>query len=423
MEQLSFLSEDQIREIQKTFGTPVFVYDQTVLEEQARQALGFPNAYGLTARYAMKACPNAGIIRILNRAGLHIDASSGYEARRAMLSGVPARHIQITAQQLPHDLKDLLDQGILFNACSLHQLRSFGELKPNSDVSVRVNPGLGSGHSQRTNVGGPSASFGIWHEYLDEILATAKHFDLRITGLHTHIGSGSDPEVWQKCAQLTLNVATHLPEVVRVSLGGGYKVGRMSGEHSTDLSKAGDPIVTEFKRFATQYGRKLHLEIEPGTFFVANAGGLIASVIDIVDTGKDGYHFLKIDSGMTELLRPSLYGAQHPIVNVPRIEDKKRSTAEYLIAGHCCESGDVLTTEPDNPEGLQPRKLLEATIGDAIFIGGSGAYCAGMAAKNYNSFPEAPEVIVDKNGYFHLARRRQNLEQIIDNEKIPEYLS
>ena len=93
MEQLSFLSEDQIRQIQKTFGTPVFVYDQTVLEEQASQALAFPNAYGLTARYAMKACPNGGIIRILNRAGLHIDASSGYEARRAMLSGVPAEHI------------------------------------------------------------------------------------------------------------------------------------------------------------------------------------------------------------------------------------------------------------------------------------------------------------------------------------------
>ncbi len=421
MEQLSFLSRQQIREIQNTFGTPVFVYDQAMLEKQAARALNFPNAYGVTARYAMKACPNSAVIRILNRVGLHIDASSGFEARRAMQAGVPPQHIQITAQQLPEDLNDLLDKEILFNACSLHQLRSYGKIKPKSDISIRVNPGLGSGHSQRTNVGGPSASFGIWHEHLDEILTTANNFDLRITGLHTHIGSGSDPEVWQKCAQLTLNVAAHLPEVTRVSLGGGYKVGRMLGEHSTDLEKAGQPIVAEFERFAKDHGRKLHLEIEPGTFFVANAGALITSVIDIVDTGEQGYRFLKVDSGMTELLRPSLYGAQHPIVIVPQ-KEQDRDTANYLIAGHCCESGDILTPSPDNPEGLQPRKLLEAAIGDAMFIGGSGAYCAGMAAKNYNSFPEAPEVILDKNGSFHLARHRQTLDQIVCNEEIPNYL-
>ena len=421
MEQLSFLSKEKIREIQSTFGTPVFVYDQRILEEQAEKALNFPNAFGLTARYAMKACPNSSVIRVLNRAGLHIDASSGYEAQRAIRAGVPPQHIQITAQQLPNNLKELLDQEILFNACSLHQLRSFGQIKPKSEVSIRVNPGLGSGHSQRTNVGGPSASFGIWHEHLDQVIEIAKHFELRITGLHTHIGSGSDPEVWQKCAQLTLDVASRLPEITRVSLGGGYKVGRMLGEQSTNLNIAGQPIVAEFENFAKNYGRELHLEIEPGTFFVANAGALITSVIDIVNTGKQGYQFLKVDSGMTELLRPSLYGAQHPIVVVPQKEESN-NTANYLIAGHCCESGDILTPEPDNPDGLQPRELLEATIGDAVFIGGSGAYCAGMAAKNYNSFPEAPEVIVDGNGSLHLTRRRQTLEQIVFNEEIPKYL-
>ena len=87
METLSFLSEDQIRAVQEQFGTPAFVYDQKTLEAQAQKALSFPNAYGLTARYAMKACPAAAVIRILNRAGLHIDASSGYEALRAMRAG------------------------------------------------------------------------------------------------------------------------------------------------------------------------------------------------------------------------------------------------------------------------------------------------------------------------------------------------
>lgn len=422
MEKLSFLSEEQVRHIQAEYGTPVFVYDQATLQSQAHKALAFPNAFGLTARYAMKACPNISVIRMLNKAGLHIDASSGYEARRAMRAGVPAQHIQITAQQLPDDLEELVPQGVLFNACSLHQLRTYGQLFAGGEVSVRVNPGRGSGHSNRTNVGGPSASFGIWHEYIEDVMALADQFELRITGLHSHIGSGSDPEVWQRCARLTLDVAARLVDVQRVSLGGGYKVGRMAGEKSTDLQEAGKPIIGEFERFAREHGRQLHLEIEPGTFFVANAGALIATVIDIVDTGAEGFRFLKIDSGMTEVLRPSLYGAQHPIVVVPR-EDEERGAVEYLIAGHCCESGDVLTPAPDNPEGLQTRTLSEATIGDPIVIGGSGAYCAGMAAKNYNSFPEASEIVLANDGSLHLTRKRQTLEQVLANEQLPSFLA
>ncbi len=422
METLSFLSEDQIRAVQEQFGTPAFVYDQKTLEAQAQKALSFPNAYGLTARYAMKACPAAAVIRILNRAGLHIDASSGYEALRAMRAGVPAKEIQITAQQLPDNLQDLISHGVLYNACSLHQLASYGRLFPGKEVSVRINPGLGSGHSNRTNVGGPSSSFGIWHEYLQQVLATAAEHDLRITGLHSHIGSGSDPEVWQRCARLTLEVAAQLPDIQRVSMGGGFKVGRMTGEVSTDLQEAGKPVAGEFERFAQEHGRELHLEVEPGTFFVANAGALVCGIIDVVDTGAEGNHFIKIDSGMTEVLRPSMYGAQHPIVVVPA-EAEARGQDEYLVAGHCCESGDILTPAPDNPEELATRLLTEAKIGDAVFIGGSGAYCAGMAAKNYNSFPEAPEILLDDNGELHLLRQRQTLEQLLANESLPAFLT
>jgi diaminopimelate decarboxylase len=421
VEQLSWLSEEQVRTIQNKFATPAFVYDQKTLEAQAGKALDFPNAHGLTVRYALKACPSTAVIRILNRMGLHIDASSGYEAHRAMRAGVAAHHIQITAQELPADLLSLVEQGVLFNACSLNQLSHFGQHFRGGEVCVRLNPGLGSGHSRRTNVGGPSASFGIWHEYLDQVFEIQRQFDLKITRLHSHIGSGSDPEVWQRCARLTLDIAARFPEVHTVNLGGGYKVGRVAGEVSTDLQVAGQPIVAEFERFYREQGRKLRLEIEPGTFFVAQAGALICTVTDIVDTGAEGNTFIKIDAGMTEILRPSLYGAQHPIVVVPA-RPEKRGSREYLVAGHCCESGDVLTPEPDNPEGLKPRMLLEARTGDAICIGGSGAYCAGMAAKNYNSFPEAPEVLLDKDGSLHLIRRRQALEQILANEIMPDFL-
>ncbi|MCC7262084.1 MAG: diaminopimelate decarboxylase [Candidatus Latescibacteria bacterium] len=421
MERFAFLSAEQVLTLQRQFGTPVFVYDQQSLEEQARKALAFPNAFGLRVRYAMKACPNTALVRLLNQQGLHLDVSSGFEALRAMRAGVPAGHLQLTAQQLAGNLAELVAQGVRFNACSLHQLLTFGQLCPGGELGIRVNPGLGSGHNNRTNVGGLSSSFGIWHEYLDQVIALQREFDLKITSLHSHIGSGSDPVVWQRCARLTLDIAARLPLVQTVNLGGGFKVGRMPGEVSTDLQAAGRPIVEEFERFHREQGRKLLLEIEPGTFFVANAGAVICTAIDVVDTGPTGYSFIKVDSGMTEVLRPSLYGAQHPIAVVPA-QAGARGQRDYLVVGHCCESGDVLTPEPGNPEGLQTRALTEAQIGDAVVIGGSGAYCAGMAAKNYNSFPEAPEVLLDKTGNFHLIRQRQTLDQVLANEAIPAFL-
>ncbi|MBM3277031.1 MAG: diaminopimelate decarboxylase [Candidatus Handelsmanbacteria bacterium] len=421
MERFAFLSAEQVRTLQTQFGTPVFVYDQHTLEEQARQALAFPNAFGLRVRYAMKACPNTALVRLLNQQGLHLDVSSGFEALRALRAGVPAAHLQLTAQQLADNLQELVERGVRFNACSLHQLCSFGQFFPGRELSIRFNPGLGSGHNNRTNVGGLSSSFGIWHEYLDQVLALQRDFSLQITALHSHIGSGSDPEVWQRCARMTLGIAARLPQVQTVNLGGGFKVGRMPGEVSTDLQAAGRPIVEEFERFAREQGRKLLLEIEPGTFFAANAGAVVCTAIDVVDTGPTGYAFIKVDSGMTEVLRPSLYGAQHPIAVVPA-QPGERGQRDYLVVGHCCESGDVLTPEPGNPEGLKTRTLTEARIGDAVVIGGSGAYCAGMAAKNYNSFPEAPEVLLDKQGRFHLLRQRQTLDQVLANEAIPEFL-
>lgn len=415
MEKLAFLTEDQVRHVQAAFGTPVFVYDQETLERRASEVLAFPNAFGLVARYAMKASPTAAVIQILTRAGLHIDASSGYECHRAMRAGVPASHIQLTAQQLPDDLKELVDAGVRFNACSLRQLEAYGKLFPNSEVCVRINPGLGSGHVNRTNVGGPSSSFGIWHGHLDKVLATAAAHGLHITGMHTHVGSGSDPKVWVHCAKLSLGIAARLPEVTRLSLGGGMKVGRMQGEPSADLQVIGHEVLPEFEAFAETHGRKLLLEVEPGTYLVANAAALVATAMDVIDTGDDGYNFIKIDAGMTEVLRPSLYGAQHPIVVVPQAPET-RPTREYLVAGHCCESGDILTPEPGNPEGLKARELTEARPGDAVVIEGAGAYCSGMASKNYNAFPECAEVLRTPTGEFKLIRKRQTLDQVLQNE-------
>lgn len=416
MEDLRFLTPEKASAIREEFGSPVYVYDWSTLQQHAEAALAFPHAYGLTVRYAMKAAPNAAILKIFTQLGLHIDASSGYEVKRALAAGVPAENISLSTQEFPHAFfSELYEAGIRFNACSLSQLEAFGKLFPGGRCGVRFNPGLGSGGTGKTNVGGPHSSFGIWHEWADQVEAIVAQYQLKVVRIHTHIGSGSDPEVWAKVSGMSLDLVRRFTDVETLNLGGGYKVGRMASEQSTDLQTVGEPVKAAFEKLAAESGRKIHLEIEPGTFLVANACALLATAQDVVQTGTaDGMRFIKLDAGMTEILRPSLYAAQHPIIVLPQAS--KAATQSYLVVGHCCESGDILTPGPDDPESLLPRELTEAEPGDLCIVEGVGAYCSGMSAKNYNSFPEAAEVMLDKSGGVRLIRKRQDLEQIFQNE-------
>jgi len=410
----NFLTYDSARHIADTFGTPVYVYNRQSLEAAARDVLSFPNAYGLTARYAMKASPNAALLRILDELGLWIDASSGYEVRRALAAGIAPHKISLSSQELPEDFAELYELGIAINACSLRQLERFASAFPGREIGLRFNPGAGSGGNNRTNVGGPSSSFGIWHEWVDDVREIVDSGGLKAVRIHTHIGSGSDPNVWQKVAALSLALVRQFPEVTHLNLGGGYKVARMPHEVGTNLQACGAPVAEMFEAFAKETGREIHMEIEPGTYLLANVCAVLASVQDIVSTGEQGYEFIKLDMGMTELLRPSLYGAQHP-VSLLQAEPSKEGR-DYMVVGHCCESGDILTPAPGDPELLSTRRLPRAAIGDLCVVDGAGAYCSAMATKHYNSFPEAAEVLIDTGGSVHLIRRRQNYEEIWANE-------
>jgi diaminopimelate decarboxylase len=360
----------------------------------------------------MKANPSAGVLAVFRALGLAIDASSDHEVERALRAGFAPGDIQLTSQMPSRRLAEHLERGVLFNACSLHQLEQFARIGRGREVSVRMNPGLGSGATNRTNTGGPGSSFGIWHEYLGEVRALAERADVRITRLHSHIGSGTDPEVWKRVTRMTLDLVAKLPEVGVVNLGGGFKVGRMPGERSAEMADVGAHVRQELIAFRDRDGRALRVEIEPGTYLVANAGAVVATCVDVVDTGRDGYLFAKLDAGMTEVTRPSLYGAQHPI----HVLAEGRAAADVVFVGPCCESGDILTPAPGDPEALAPRRVPRPEIGDLVVVGGAGAYCAAMSTINYNSYPQAPEVMLEPDGSLRLLRRRQTLDQLWANE-------
>lgn len=429
-----FLSPETAKACVDAVGSPCYVYSRQKLIDAAEDCLSFPNAFGLTVRYAMKSSPNKAILQLFHHRGIHIDASSGYEVRRAVAAGIPPENISLSTQELPNDFEELVRMGVKINACSMSQLERYGVAFPNSKVGIRVNPGVGSGgfsssttSFSKTNVGGPSSSFGIWHELLTDGTVpeiVAKH-SLQVERIHTHIGSGSDPDIWQQVATRSLSFCGIWDTVTTLNLGGGYKVGRNPGEPSTNLQVVGVPVADAFRQFKEDHnGRELRLEIEPGTYLLAMAGAIVSTVQDKVSTrspsnDNDGHVFLKLDSGMTDILRPSLYGAVHPITVLPgsgNTNDVGTETESVVVVGHCCESGDLMTPTPGEPEELGERLLRKADIGDLLVMDGSGAYCSGMSSKNYNSFPEAPEVLVDGDDV-HVIRERQSLEQIFQNEK------
>jgi diaminopimelate decarboxylase len=210
------------------------------------------------------------------------------------------------------------------------------------------------------NVGGPSSSFGIWFEEIEKVKEIAAKYDIKVVRVHTHIGSGSDPDVWKSVSAQSLDLVRDFPDAVTLNLGGGYKVGRMSTETSTDLQSVGEPVKDAFVKFAEETGREVKLEIEPGTFLTANAGTLLARVQDIVSTGNNGYTFLKLDSGMTEVTRPTMYGAKHPMVVLN--ENNSSETAEYVVVGHCCESGDIFTCASGDAETLEVNRGGQASV-------------------------------------------------------------
>ena len=182
---MRFLTYEDLEETQMEFGTPSFVYDEATLRANARAVMNFPNAFGLFPRYAMKAAPTAAILRIFNEEGLGIDASSVHEVERAVRAGFGTESISLSTQELADDFIYWAQDGIRVNLCSLNQIHKFGKWGKARRVGLRFNPGKGSGGNNRTNVGGPASSFGIWKDDLNEAIRLCQEYKLTVERIHT----------------------------------------------------------------------------------------------------------------------------------------------------------------------------------------------------------------------------------------------
>ena len=403
-----------VAELAARFGTPTFVYDAAVIVRRLGDLGAFDHV-----RYAQKACSNLAVLDLIRRGGALVDTVSAAEIRRALAAGYSAEGnpppIVYTADIFDAESLELvLQKSIHVNCGSADMIDQYGDRAPGSAITLRVNPGFGHGHSQKTNTGGPQSKHGIWHEQLADCVASARRYRLSVTGLHMHIGSGTDLEhLSGVCAAMESAAVQVGPEIKSISAGGGLPVPYSQGESYIDLDAYYDLWDATRKRLEEKFAHPIGLEIEPGRYVVAESGYLVCEIRAVKLQGDNTFYL--VDAGFNNLARPILYGAHHPMSIVPADGDAKRPLQEVIVGGPLCESGDIFTQS----EGgyVSTRRLPVAAVGELLVIECAGAYAFVMGS-NYNSKPLAAEVLIT-DGCPHLVRRRQTFDDLVRGESIP----
>ena len=422
----SGLDAETVVRAAESFGTPIYLYDEALIIARCDACLSIPAPYGLTVRYAMKANPNRTLLKIIAATGLHIDASSMNEVLRAHMAGIPYRQIMLTTQEVIEGAeRELLEQmlldGLRYNVCSLRQLDKVADFAVANgvDIGIRIHPGVGSGESATRNTGDDYSCFGIHINDFTKAIEFAAQKGIAFRHVHVHIGSGADPLMWRQNIDLEISlIEQYFPAAESVSFGGGLKEARVPGETAADVTDLGEYAAMRINEFYQKTGRKLHMEIEPGTYITANSGYAVTRVIDKKSTGR--FNFIIADGGMEVNARPLIYGSEHPFYVISAggtlLSSEFGDTGDYeaVLCGRCCENGDMQTL--DKTGQAVTRKMAQPEIGDYIVIGGVGAYCSSMAPFNYNSHTQVPEVLLTRGGELKLIRRRQTIEQMLENE-------
>jgi len=409
----SEIAKVPVADLARDFGTPTYVYDESRIVEKITDLRGFD-----VIRYAVKANSNLAILDLFRRQGVLVDAVSAGEVHRAMLAGyLPSGDpppIVYTADIFDRDsLAAVLEHGIHVNCGSPDMIDQYGEQAPGRDITLRLNPGFGHGHSLKTNTGGETSKHGIWYEDLEGCLHRAERHSLRIAGIHAHIGSGADLEHLAQVSHAVESFARIVgPAVKMISAGGGLSVPYHPDDARIDVEGYVGTWDTSRKRLEKDFGHPVRLEIEPGRYLVAEAGYLVTEIRAVKQTGKNTFYL--VDAGFNNLARPVLYGAYHPMSIVP-CEGGARPEVEVVVGGPLCESGDLFTQDAGGY--VRTQRLPEAKVGEFLVIECAGAYGFSMSS-NYNSKPHAAEVLVS-GGKAHLIRARQSLHDLVRGESIP----
>jgi len=392
-----------VHSIVEAVGTPAYVYSAEAIRRAYRDIDGAFAEYPHAIHYALKANSTLALLRLLRSLGSRADANSWGEIEVAQRAGFAPSDIVFTgvgktrdelASAIAHDVGTI-------NAESAGELDRIASIATQQGrvarVALRVNPDIDAKSHPNISTGLKSNKFGVPIQDARAIYAERRHLSgLKFVGVHIHIGSQiTSAEPLARAARALVSLARELcadgVALEHVDLGGGLGIG-YEGRPLLTPSDYAAAVLPELRQIG------IPVVLEPGRAVVGNAGALVSRVVD-VKRFPDGRQFAVLDAGMTELMRPALYGSFHRILSLaPRSGDE----SAWDIVGPICESSDVFARE---------RLLPELRVDDLVAVLDTGAYGAVMAS-NYNRRFLAPEVLVD-NDRFEIIRRRQTLDDVL----------
>jgi diaminopimelate decarboxylase len=392
-----------VQSIVDRVGTPVYVYSAQAIRH-AYQAIDVAFAdYPHAIHYALKANSTLAIVRLLRLLGSRADANSGGEIAVALRAGFDPKDIVLTGVGKTRDeLEMAVAKGVgTINAESAGELDRIADVARGMNrvarVALRVNPDIDALTHANISTGLKSNKFGVpLHEARAIYAARRAHAGVRFVGVHVHIGSQiTSSEPLRRAADALVSLAMDLTEdgfdIEHVDLGGGLGIA-YEGRPMITAKEYAAAVVPELKRLGVP------VVLEPGRAVVGHSGALVARVVD-TKRNPDGRQFAVLDAGMTELMRPALYGSFHRIVPV---QPRDGAETSWDVVGPICESSDVFARD---------RMLPELQVNDAVALLDTGAYGAVMAS-NYNRRVLAPEVLVDETQWT-VIRRRQTIDDVL----------
>lgn len=413
-----------LSDIADEFGTPLFIYSARGMKDAWDNLAKAYLRPGRSIHYAAKANSNLAVLRFFQQLGAGVDIVSLGELQRALTAGFAGADIIFSGVgKTKEELAAAITAGIgQINAESESEidtiiaLVSKNKSKTPVPVAIRINPNITAGGHAKIATGGGEAKFGIASAAVPSAYQRLHDCPaIKPMGLAIHIGSQVMEvkhfiSAWQHMLKLAESLRGQGLPVPKLDLGGGIGVDYEKGTPSPTAEFA-EAVDTMFAK------RDYALCCEPGRYLVAHAGCLVTRVLR-TKTNPDGKHFIVVDGGMNDFIRPTLYEAYHPIeaITKPNTTDRGDTTGNTLgnadIVGPICETGDYLGLD-------RPGLLCEAE--DYLAVMATGAYGAVMRSR-YNSRPLAREVMVI-DGKAYAISQPDSIEAMLAADIIPPPLA
>ena len=400
------MERTQLLALTKKYGSPLYVYDTDKIEAQYnRLTNAFSSVKNLKLNYAVKALSNINILKFFKNIGAGLDTVSIQEVQLGLTTGIAPKKIIFTPNGVSlKEIEEVAKLGVQINIDNLSILELFGQKHPEIPVCIRINPHIMAGGNSKISVGHIDSKFGISIHQVPHIKRVVENTGMNINGIHMHTGSDIlDIDTFLRATEILFDVAKQFDNIDFIDFGSGFKVPYKEGDISTDIEQLGLQLSERFNAFCIEYGKEITLMFEPGKFLVSEAGVFLAKVNVVKQTTSTV--FAHVDSGFNHLVRPMMYDSYHHITNISNPEGRDRY---YSVVGYICET-DTFGSN---------RRIAEISEEDILCFHNAGAYCFSMAS-NYNSRYLPAEVMIHQ-GKDYLIRKRQTIEDILNNQEILE---